>query len=1097
MAKVPVPERNEALEASPTPGEPRRRRWWLPRFLLLLCILILCLPSVLGLFGFVPGILRTIQPRMASAVQFRTISLHWWAPVEIHGVTIRDLSSESVDSTTPLATVPRIYTQEPLWKIVACRGAGITVVVSEPNVRIEAVDGSSNLQKTLTQIFPEPTSSNDSTFPVRIEIQQGEITLDSQSIADSPATMASIRNINGVWSTLNADSILPELQFTALLEERRADKQTSTNQETPANSQTGAYRQNRNQATRIAADLSELTADFPVVPLEGFTLPKESNSVNPSGTAENPAPSEPDQTVNLELRIMPDQDTPGHQTVIVRARSFDLHLIHPLLQTLSPGTSASGVVSCDLEAQLASRHLSDGLVVRILLDGHELRIHDASFASNEWLTLGRTQASGAFALAADGLLFNQLKLTSEVGTLEGAGEIRSADSSADKTTLQPEAAQPTESGSAQVRGKVNIARLTDMLPKTLALRDDVRIQSGNLLFAGKIEQVTGIESEGSNGVFRWQASLQNDRIEATRAEQPLTWDSVVRLDAAGPWKNGKAGLGQARLTADFATLDCIPADSAFDVSGTFEPDRLWQQLKLFVNLPPIGLKNKVQFQSRVLPAENSLLLTDLSMTNSELRARSSTLEVHYQRPVTSMLEGQVHIEGSGAAVKTLISPWHSATWLADQSGIQIDMTADPNRLLNIRALIQPAPVAQTAGTRVRSISSRAFGMSIPSFQINEALVDMNLAASEDGNLFQIQRGTIQLPGLAAVVSGTIHPVGQDIELNLEADTEYDLDILCRRLLSEDSFLLLRGHGREKFLITGSPSAVTQKSADSRIYPVSSTGSLAISPLKASGGITWESGQLWGMQLGPASVKATLADGIVRTEPVQCSVNSGTLSVMPQYDIQAERLQFGTGSRVENVDLTQEVCREWLAYLVPLMADATHVQGTVSARIEHFDYQFLNPERSTINGLVTIHKAQADPGNSLTQLLGVFDLIRRAENSDRSSVVRSITMPEQQIPVELRQGYVLHQGLTLELAGYRTRTSGAVGLNRALQLTVDIPLEKTVEGTTARSLQVPIRGTIDSPQPDTSALLKNLGTQKIEQKINNQLDRQLNKLFDKL
>ncbi len=131
------------------------------------------------------------------------------------------------------------------------------------------------------------------------------------------------------------------------------------------------------------------------------------------------------------------------------------------------------------------------------------------------------------------------------------------------------------------------------------------------------------------------------------------------------------------------------------------------------------------------------------------------------------------------------------------------------------------------------------------------------------------------------------------------------------------------------------------------------------------------------------------------------------------------------------------------------------------------------------------------------MLSAIDLIRRIDKSDRSSVVRSITMPQQQIPFEFRQGYVLHKGLTFDLAGYRMQSSGAVGLNRQLQLTIDVPLEKTTGDSTGRSLQIPLRGTIDQPQPDTSGLLQNLGTQKIEQKINNELDRQLNKLLDKL
>jgi hypothetical protein len=222
--------------------------------------------------------------------------------------------------------------------------------------------------------------------------------------------------------------------------------------------------------------------------------------------------------------------------------------------------------------------------------------------------------------------------------------------------------------------------------------------------------------------------------------------------------------------------------------------------------------------------------------------------------------------------------------------------------------------------------------------------------------------------------------------------------------------------------------------------------------------------------------------------------------MPQYDIAGSRLQLGTGSRVQNLQLTPELCRTWLGYVAPMLADTAEVNGRVSARVERFLWDFNAVENSDVVAQLTIHQAEAVPGSSLSSLLEVVDLLRRTSGTSQGFANRSLVLPEQTVPVQIRQGFVSHDGFVMELSGYRMTTSGAVGLNKQLQMTIDVPLEKTTATRTGRSVRVPLRGSISQPQPDTGALLQNLGAQAIQDKIGGQVDKtlnkQLNKLFDK-
>ena len=130
------------------------------------------------------------------------------------------------------------------------------------------------------------------------------------------------------------------------------------------------------------------------------------------------------------------------------------------------------------------------------------------------------------------------------------------------------------------------------------------------------------------------------------------------------------------------------------------------------------------------------------------------------------------------------------------------------------------------------------------------------------------------------------------------------------------------------------------------------------------------------------------------------------------------------------------------------------------------------------------------------MLEIVDLLRRRDPSD-GLASKSLTLPEQTIPVQVRQGFVVHDGLIMDLAGYRVKSSGAVGLNEQIQITLDVPLEKSTAGSNVRTVKVPLRGTITHPQPDTGSLLQNLGTQKIQEKVDDEIDKTLNKGLNKL
>lgn len=1151
LDKLDSPEAASSQE-KPKPAPRKSGSGWLLKLILLGIVLVITAPSLLTVSGQAPALISKLNPQLAQAISWQSLKMHWWSPVELTQLKVRDLSR--VDDEHPVTDAPllceveRASTVEPLWRIAMNGGRGTGILIKSPQLTLITDEDGTNLERTASALLGESKSDTTSPpFPFRITIEDGTVELQSSfattttpqnadlntasDTADGIAPSANpkpipvsakVSSITAFYSTMDTERWLPEMKFTAEIDQSGSQPVASRTVLRP---------------TRIAAGLDDVVNDFPDVPLEELT------GVNAAGESTG---------ARIKIHLKPRADEKGRQTIQLGARDVDLRLVQPFLSMLGLDVSCDGIISCGIDARMAGATLNEGLVGRLKLIGDNVRIRQQSWAKNEWLPMGRVDAKGAVAIAEDGLLIEDLLIQSDVAQVMGSGELRH----------RPGAEGDSNAESRQkieIKGMVDLAHLTSSLRETLAIHSDVTIQQGRLTFglrgsAGSGDEVasdvptvpnvpaqtavvtnatlnkasalpSGVpavstsipksDDRPTGGVHpvsmptaapangTWQMVIRTEEFAAIRAGRPLTVDPTLRLDAAGPFLNGLPELSKARLTAQFGTIDCIPDKSAWKVSGLVQPTALWEQLRQFADVPQPGLRGDVSFQSRIAMKKENIQLTDLQLSSADVKASSIALDIYPSHALTSMLDGTLHVEGSGAALRTLMSPWLDASWLAAQSQVVGDLSASPTREIQLKVRVSPTGVANVQRPGVLAVShpqNRRTAVartttSDSSFIVDEGDLDLTMVAKNGGQQFEIQKGSVQLPGIAALVTGTIDVPAGDMLVDLAADTSYDLDILSRRLLTADSGLLFSGKGRDTFKLTGAPSALYGTPSGS----ASSKGQTPAS-LKGSGTVQWTSASAWGLQAGPASIQTTLDNGLLRCSPIQCSLNGGEMNIMPQYDLANSRLQLGTGSRVQNLKVTPELCREWLGYVAPMLADTAQVDGDVSARFERFLWDFNTPENSDALGQLTIHQAQAAAGSSLATILQVIDLLRKSSDSSQSLAERTLVLPEQTVPVQIRQGFVAHKGLIMELSGYRLETSGAVGLNKQLQMTIDVPLEKSTASANGRSVKIPLRGTISQPQPDTIALLQNLGAQKIQEKIGDQVDKnlnnQLNKLFEK-
>ena len=1099
MVKVAIESTAPTDEQPPRNSKPVKRSRWFLKLFVLLILAIVAAPSVVSLTGSVAIVINKLNPKLADAVSFGSVKMHWWTAVEISNLKVADLSQPlqpglPESNAAILCEIEGMSTIEPLWRIVLNSGRGTGIVLKSPRLTLIADEGSTNLERTVTELFGESEDHGNDRFPFRVTIENGtmqlrsgppaivlELTPTSVTSVDDSTTnstalpvseasaIAEVTDINGTFSTMDTSRWLPALKLSASI--RQSNRQHVAKRAT-------------SRPARIAAGLDELVNDFPDVPLEDLVGEDPSGDVN---------------AARIRIFLQPRADDKGRQSIQIGARDVDLRLLQPFLSMLGIDGSLSGIISGGLDARLAGAELKDGLVGKVMLSGDSVRIRQSHWAADEWLPLGTVNAHGAIAIAEDGMLLQDLNITTDVAEVTGSGELRH-----NHRTTSTAPGDPQE---IELKGTVDLARVASSLHQTLALYDDVTIQGGKLAFHANGSANAPRDADNSVAVAdnasqsgSWEFVLRGDGVQAVRAGKPLKVDSNLKLEAAGPFANGVPDLSRARLTADFGTIDCAPDGAAWKISGLVQPASLWQTLQQFADVPQPGIRGDVTFQTLLELQNDGVRLTDLQLNSSDVKARSISLTILPSNPVTSMLDGNMHVEGSGAALRTLMMPWFDASFLAEQSQVVADLKASPKSEIQMTVRIAPPGVVTIPRGRVLSVSQSQTRSRVPITSasasvivIDEAQMNLHMTASDNGRQFDIDNGTITLPGLSAHVSGSVSVSDDTTLLDLTAETSYDLDILSRRMFAADSGLVFSGQGHDVVKLKGNPSVlsgVVQQAASK------AAAASAKNALEGSGALQWASANIWGLDLGGAGTKVTLENSLIRTAPIQCALNGGQLNAMAEYDIASSRLQLGSGSRMENVKVTPELCHQWLGYVAPMMADAADVDGQVSMRVERFLWDLRAPQNSDVAGQLTIHQAQATAGSSLAPLLQVIDLLRQRDPASGLSS-KSLTLPEQTVPVQVRQGYVIHDGLIMDLAGYRLKSSGAVGLNEQLQITLDVPLEKTTSGSNFRTIKVPLRGTVRSPQLDTASLLQNLGTQQIQEKLGDEVDRTLNKGLNQL
>jgi hypothetical protein len=378
----------------------------------------------------------------------------------------------------------------------------------------------------------------------------------------------------------------------------------------------------------------------------------------------------------------------------------------------------------------------------------------------------------------------------------------------------------------------------------------------------------------------------------------------------------------------------------------------------------------------------------------------------------------------------------------------------------------------------------------------------------------IQTASIDAPTAKVTASGTLSRMNDDMFADLQGTTEYDWDVLSKRLRRYlGTQVQIRGKQQKPFSLQG---PLLAKTTTGLTQPVSSTRRTRSTPLvsnelQASAEIGWATARAYGLDFQKSAVQANLLKQEIRFSSFELPVAQGKISASPLIDLSGRSplLLHDKGRVINNVKLSPELCKTWLKYVAPLLADATEAEGLFSVDLARASMPLDRPYTATVAGTLHVEQAYVGPGSMSKQFLQLANQIKamvrggngsRVVNTERSK----ISMPPQNISFEMADGQIGHRGLVMQFGDVSVRTEGWVSLDERLQMTASIPIqeewvgdERLLRGLAGQTLDIPIRGTLSQPRLDSRAvqqLTRKAVSGAAEGLIKDELGKQLEKLF---
>jgi translocation and assembly module TamB len=273
-------------------------------------------------------------------------------------------------------------------------------------------------------------------------------------------------------------------------------------------------------------------------------------------------------------------------------------------------------------------------------------------------------------------------------------------------------------------------------------------------------------------------------------------------------------------------------------------------------------------------------------------------------------------------------------------------------------------------------------------------------------------------------------------------------------------------------------------------------------------VGWTGMSLYGFQVGQGETAARLANGQLRTQPIDVQASDGRFTFSPVVQLVPAPVELfiPRGPMLTNIHLTPEMCKRGLKFVAPIVAETTVAEGRFSVTMDGGRIPLGDPQSGDLSGHMAI-KAQVKPGPVANEFMVLVNelltVVRRGNFQPLNEQTGSLlSIDTSDVEFRMIDRRVYHRNLKFVVGTLPITTHGSVGLDESLSMVAEVPIRAnllgrdlsvgTLEG---QSLQIPIGGTLSKPKLDqgvlrqlTAQLLQNVTRGALLDEVGKQLDR---------
>lgn len=296
-------------------------------------------------------------------------------------------------------------------------------------------------------------------------------------------------------------------------------------------------------------------------------------------------------------------------TCRIVAEELPLAAVEPLLRRLDPASRLSGRLTSEGSVAFdPSRPLED-LKLDVAARGERLFVACPLLLGQDAVQLEKLTSQADAEVRDRKIHIANLALDSDVGQLTGKGVLDLTAMPAGD--LAATALQSLRTYNWMLKGRVDLARLAELLPGTLRIREGATITSGRVDFQ--------VSSETTGAAVRHVGSLATSNLTATHQGRAVVWDQPLTAEIAAVSTDAGWTIENLRCESDVLTVFGAGDSAEGSLTIASDLDQLRRQAAQFLQLDGVELAGQLRGTLAWRPARQGGARVDANLRAAPLR----------------------------------------------------------------------------------------------------------------------------------------------------------------------------------------------------------------------------------------------------------------------------------------------------------------------------------------------------------------------------------------------------------------------------------------------------------------------------------------------